>query len=121
MNYYSILGLPFDATQEEIRDAHLDAVRHYHPDINPDPAGQEEFLKIQQAYEVLSNPDSRKNYDRTLSQEDRKIPVELELTYSRSFFTQIQRTSAPLCVDEFTQCNDSNKRGNVYPAYLSGN
>lgn len=85
MNYYSILGLPFDATQEEIRDAHLDAVRHYHPDINPDPAGQEEFLKIQQAYEVLSNPDSRKNYDRTLSQEDRKIPVELELTYSRSF------------------------------------
>lgn len=62
-NYYDILGLPLDATPEEIRDAYFSAARKYHPDVNPLVTSTEEFLRIQKAYEILSDPDKRAKYD----------------------------------------------------------
>ncbi len=63
---YSILGVFRDATQEEIRQAYLQSAQRLHPDKNTAAGETELFLSVQQAYEVLSNPSRRKQYDLTL-------------------------------------------------------
>ncbi|NPA31053.1 MAG: DnaJ domain-containing protein [Chloroflexi bacterium] len=68
VNYYEILGVPRHASLEEIRAAYREAVRRWHPDINPSPEAREFFLLVRQAYEVLSNPQKRQAYDQTLEQ-----------------------------------------------------
>ena len=66
-NLYKLLGLPKVASQEEIRQAHRKLVRKYHPDTNPDdPQAEERFKEVQQAYEVLSDPQKRREYDQRL-------------------------------------------------------
>ncbi len=61
---YKLLGLSRNASEEEIRKAHRKLVRKYHPDTNPDdPQAGERFKEIQRAYEVLSNPEKRREYD----------------------------------------------------------
>lgn len=62
-NYYAILGVSPHASQEEIRRAYLTLVKKYHPDQNPnDPLTHEKFLLIQEAYEVLSDPQKHLAY-----------------------------------------------------------
>ncbi len=68
INYYEILGVPRNATPEEIRAAYREAVRRWHPDINPSPEAHEYFLMVRQAYEVLSHPKKRQAYDQSLEQ-----------------------------------------------------
>ena len=66
-NLYKQLGLSREASQDDIRKAHRKLVREYHPDANPeDPRAEERFKQIQQAYEVLSNPEKRREYDKDL-------------------------------------------------------
>jgi molecular chaperone DnaJ len=66
-NLYKLLGLSREASQDDIRKAHRKLVREYHPDANPeDPRAEERFKQIQQAYEVLSNPEKRREYDKDL-------------------------------------------------------
>ena len=61
---YKLLGLPRGASRDDIRKAHRMLVRKYHPDANPqDPQAEERFKEIQQAYEVLSNEQKRREYD----------------------------------------------------------
>jgi curved DNA-binding protein CbpA len=63
-NLYSVLGLSRGASQDDIRGAYRKLVREHHPDTNPDdPSAEERFKEIQQAYEVLSNPEKRREYD----------------------------------------------------------
>src|ERR687893_2248040 len=63
-NLYDRLGLFRGATQDDIRRAYRLLVREHHPDTNPgDPSAEERFKEIQQAYEVLSNPEKRRGYD----------------------------------------------------------
>ncbi|MEN3040862.1 MAG: J domain-containing protein [Bacteroidia bacterium] len=64
-DYYAILGVPRNASQEEIKRAYRRLARQYHPDANPgNKAAEEKFKEIQEAYEVLSNPEMRAKYDR---------------------------------------------------------
>jgi len=61
---YAVLGVSKDATAEELKKAHRKLVREYHPDRNPDdPSAEERFKEVQEAYDVLSDPEKRQAYD----------------------------------------------------------
>jgi DnaJ-class molecular chaperone len=63
-DYYSILGVSKDADQKAIKQAYRKLARQYHPDVNPgDKAAEEKFKEINEAHEVLSDPEKRKKYD----------------------------------------------------------
>ncbi len=68
-DYYEILGILREATQEEIKRAYFEAAQRLHPDKNVAAGETEVFLEIQQAYEVLSNPKRKSLYDATLPPE----------------------------------------------------
>jgi ribosomal protein L37AE/L43A len=61
--YYEILEVSRNATQGEIRRAYLKLAKVYHPDVNPDAKAHEKFKKINEAYEILSDPARRPSYD----------------------------------------------------------
>jgi len=63
-DYYSILGLPRGATDEQVKKAFRKMAMDYHPDRNQSPEATEKFKEINEAYEVLSDPQKRAYYDR---------------------------------------------------------
>ena len=63
-DYYEVLGVPRNATPEDIKAAFRKLARQYHPDVSQEPNAEERFKGINEAYAVLSEPDKRAAYDR---------------------------------------------------------
>ena len=63
-DYYQTLGVSKNASQDEIKKSFRKLARQYHPDKNPgDKAAEDKFKEVNQAYETLSDPEKRKQYD----------------------------------------------------------
>jgi curved DNA-binding protein len=63
-DYYQVLGVSRNASAEDVQRAYRALARRYHPDVNKDPSAEDRFKEISEAYEVLSDPDTRRQYDR---------------------------------------------------------
>src|SRR5437868_1057196 len=63
-DYYSTLGVAKTATEKEIKQAYRKLARKHHPDVNPgDKSAESRFKDLNEAYEVLGDPEKRKKYD----------------------------------------------------------
>src|ERR1700712_271060 len=64
IDYYKILGLSTNATEKDVKAAYRKLARKYHPDLNPnDPEANKKFQELNEANEVLGDPEKRKKYD----------------------------------------------------------
>jgi DnaJ family protein A protein 2 len=99
MSPYSILGVSKTATDEEIKQAYKKLAREHHPDKG---GNKETFQKIQEAYETLSNPDKRSEYDNP--------PQNFDFHQFTSFFNHHMHTTQKQiqkCADHYYTCNVS--------------
>ena len=76
-DFYEVLGVGRDATAQDIQRAYRKLARTYHPDVNKDPAAERRFQEISEAYEVLSDPESRRRYD-VLGPDFRQVPPDVD-------------------------------------------
>src|SRR5258708_20753994 len=76
-DFYEILGVPRNASQEEIQRAYRKLARTYHPDLNSDPAAEDRFKQLSEAYNVLSDPGTRRRYD-AFGPDFRQIPEDVD-------------------------------------------
>jgi curved DNA-binding protein len=63
-DYYDVLGVPRDASNEDIRGAYRKLARQYHPDVNKEEGAEDRFKEVAEAYEVLRDDEKRRAYDR---------------------------------------------------------
>lgn len=110
-NYYEILKVPQDATLQEIKIAFRRLARQYHPDLHPNqPTATEQFKKICQAYEILSDPELRQEYDLKINTP--VTPVENHQTEPQKVDDEeLQDT-----IDYYTRIISKNP--NYWPSYL---
>jgi len=76
-DYYEVLGVPRTADASEIQQAFRTLARKFHPDVNRDPGAEDSFKELNEAYSVLSDPDTRKRYDR-FGPDFRQIPEDYD-------------------------------------------
>jgi curved DNA-binding protein len=76
-DYYEVLGVSRDATADQMQGAFRTLARKYHPDVNKDPAAEDRFKELNEAYHVLSDPKTRKRYDR-FGEDYRQVPEDWE-------------------------------------------
>lgn len=106
-DYYTVLGVPRDATPEQIKAAFRKLAFKYHPDHNSDEDAEDRFKELNEAYVILSNPSKRASYDRYGSAgEETEFPFgfsdfdfsgfgDIFDTFFGGFATQAQKQRAP--------------------------
>jgi Ca-activated chloride channel family protein len=92
-NYYSLLGVPRNASTDQLRRAYRQAALRLHPDRNERPGDTEVFLEISQAYETLIDAEARRAYDEELAAEEldqaAQSPFEARVLHSRKSLLQL--------------------------------
>jgi curved DNA-binding protein len=76
-DFYEALGVSRSASQEEIQRGYRKLARAYHPDVNKDPGAEDRFKEISEAYDVLSDPETRRRYN-AFGPEFRKVPEDVD-------------------------------------------
>jgi len=76
-DFYASLGVARDASQEEIQRTYRSLARKHHPDVSDDPGAETRFKEISEAYQVLSDPATRKRYD-VFGPEFRQVPADVD-------------------------------------------
>ena len=76
-DFYEVLGVSRDASLDEIQRAYRKLARTYHPDVNKDPDAEVRFQEIAEAYDVLSDPDTRRRYD-AFGHDFRQVPEDID-------------------------------------------
>ena len=82
VDFYQLLGIPQDASSDEIRQAFHKAAHRLHPDVNVEDGATDLFLDIKDAYEVLSDPKKRRVYDGE-SKDVTSLPLRVGLHFSK--------------------------------------
>lgn len=75
VDYYRVLGVDPGADPRAIRSAYRRLARRFHPDLAKDHRAPRRFLLLREAYEVLSDPEARRRYDRALAERDPRRPA----------------------------------------------
>jgi len=92
-DYYKILGLAPDASEDSIRRAYRILARRYHPDVNPGDTSSEKFKSISEAYKILNNQQSRNEYDaKYLNQEKLNFKNKIK-AYKRTQEKQVNKSA----------------------------
>lgn len=94
MDLYKILGIPYDATENDIKEAYQRMTMRYHPDHNHSEDAREKFKEIQLAYKILSNAEERKQYDKRLFAELKSFFKEKEKDSSNANTTKNKENQA---------------------------
>jgi len=76
-DFYQVLGVPRNADQDEIQRAYRKLARTYHPDVNSHPEAEDRFKDIAEAYDVLSDPQTRRRYD-AFGADFRQVPEDVD-------------------------------------------
>jgi len=107
-DYYAVLGVSRDASPEEIRRAYHKSARAQHPDMSAQADANEQFLKVQAAYEVLSDPAKRLKYDQSLPPIEKEVQlVGLNVLYSRPALMKINEPQLIFVMIELTAPADA--------------
>src|SRR5262245_44324488 len=72
-DYYEVLGISRNASTDDVQQAYRKLARRHHPDVNKNPGAEERFKEINEAYQVLKDPETRRRYDR-FGHDFRRIP-----------------------------------------------
>jgi Ca-activated chloride channel family protein len=92
VDYYAVLGVAPEASNEAIKNTYRLAARRYHPDVNKAPGAGLVFKDFNEAYEVLSDPSKRSNYDREYARHEGRAPgVSINVYYSRKVLPKSDR------------------------------
>jgi Ca-activated chloride channel family protein len=107
--FYDRLGLPPDASPEEIRHAYRQLVLHLHPDTNVNAGDTQLFMDIQTAYEQLSDPRKKAAYDSNLTpQAYPESPLTIKTSYSRPSVTRLSEPQLIYSLIEMSILPDTN-------------
>lgn len=110
-DYYAILSIARDASPEEIRRAYHRAARNLHPDVNLAEDSEERFLAVQIAYDVLSDPIKRSEYDLTLPPDKPGgQALILDTTYSNASLAILNEPQIAYALIDLTPPKDAAKR-----------
>jgi len=89
-DFYTTLGVSSSATLADIKKAFRSKAAAYHPDRNPDPQAPALFRAVQEAYDVLSDPDKRQSYDDNRRRNLLDNPLETAREIWHSYFQTLQ-------------------------------